>query len=110
MDALGHVGGAQGAEFEDGDADAHRSGERSASHLVDADDDLIPLGGECAFDAEVVQSSSGHQLTVIPCGSGTSAKTSLGVETHRTWLSGQLTKNTVPTTFSAGTNGWVSWW
>lgn len=105
MDAHGHLGGAEEREVEDGDPDAHGSGQGTPAHLVDADDGVEPLGSQGAFDAEIVQSTCGHQLTVIPCGAGTFAKTSFGLPIQRMWLRGQLTKKTVPTTFSAGTNG-----
>ncbi len=46
MDARGHLGCADDREVEDGDPDAHRSGQGTPAHLVDADDGLEALGGQ----------------------------------------------------------------
>src|SRR5690606_21794963 len=104
MDAGGHLGGNESAQVEEGDTDADGSGQRPAAHLVDTDDEVESLAEKSSFDAEVGQSTCSHQFPVTPAGvSGTSAKTSSGVETQLKCLNGQLMRNTVPTTSSSET-------
>ena len=108
MDARGHLGAGDLPQIEQGDTDTDGAGQGAASDLVDTDDEVEALPQQSVLDTEVGQSAHGHQFPVIPCESGTSAKTSSGFDTQLKCLNGQLMRNTVPTMSSSETKGSLS--